>query len=148
MNHHAPKPSRAYELRHTVSFAETNLVGNVYFTRHLEWQGRCREMFLRDHCPEVLEALREDLALITLNCRCEYFAELSAFDDISLRMRLGEVKQNRLVLDFDYFRVEPNDKATLVARGQQQLAIMRRAGAGLIPAPVPDSLRTALTAYE
>ena len=38
---------RYYEYRHVVGFKETNVVGNVYFTNHLEWQGRCREMFLR-----------------------------------------------------------------------------------------------------
>lgn len=139
---------RAYEMRHTVGFAETNLVGNVYFTRHLEWQGRCREMFLRDHCPEVLDALRIDLALITLSCRCEYLAELSAFDEIMLRMRLGGLTQSHLVLEFDYLRCEPDGGETLVARGQQQLAVMRRDNGELAPAPVPASLRSALATYE
>ena len=43
--------SRAYEYRLVVGFEETNLVGNVYFVNHLRWQGKCREMFLRDHAP-------------------------------------------------------------------------------------------------
>lgn len=142
-----PRTARAYEMRHTVAFAETNLVGNVYFTRHLEWQGRCREMFLRDHCPEVLAALRTDLALITLHCRCDYLAELDAFDEIAVRMRLGGIAQNRLTLDFEYWRLAP-DAELLVARGQQQLAVMRRDGSGLVPAPIPAGLRAALAAYE
>jgi len=44
---------RSYEYRHVVSFEETNLVGNVYYVNHLRWQGRVREMFLRDHAPGV-----------------------------------------------------------------------------------------------
>ena len=53
---------RAYEYRHVVGFEETNLVGNVYFTEHLRWQGRCREMFLKEHAPEVLaERLEQGL---------------------------------------------------------------------------------------
>lgn len=147
MNALPRKPRRAYELRHTIAFAETNLVGNVYFTRHLEWQGRCREMFLRDHCPEVLDALRDDLALITLSCHCDYLAELDAFDDIVVRMSLGNVTQNRLLLEFEYWR-QRNAEESLVARGHQQLAVMRRDGATLTPAPIPDGLRAALAAYE
>jgi enediyne core biosynthesis thioesterase len=138
---------RAYEYRHCVGFAETNLVGNVYFTRHLEWQGRCRELFLRDHCPEVLAALHADLALITLHCRCDYLDELSAFDDIIVRMRLGGITQNRLLLEFEYWRSRDGTE-TLVARGQQQLAVMRRAGERLLAAAVPDGLRAALVHYE
>ena len=35
----------------------------------------------------------------------------------------------------------------LVARGEQQIACMRREGEKLLPAPVPPSLRAALAAY-
>ena len=43
-----------YEYRHLVGFEETNLVGNVYYVNYLRWQGRCREMFLLEHAPDVL----------------------------------------------------------------------------------------------
>jgi len=147
MNGDRPVPARSYEYRHSVGFAETNLVGNVYFTRHLEWQGRCRELFLRDHCPEVLDALRGDLALITLNCRCDYLDELNAFDEIVLRMRLGGIAQNRLSLEFDYWRSRGGTE-TRVAHGQQQLAVMRRDGERLVATAIPEGLRAALARYE
>src|SRR5689334_6146148 len=96
---------RCYEYRHVVTFQETNLVGNVYYTHHLAWQGRCRELFLREHAPDVIEQLRGDLSLATVRCSCEYFAELSAFDEIIVRMRLLELVQNRITLGFEYWRV-------------------------------------------
>jgi enediyne biosynthesis thioesterase len=133
---------RFYEYRHVVSFQETNLVGNVYFTHHLAWQGRCREMFLRDHAPDVIDELSRGLALATVSCACEYLAELAAFDEISVRMRLAELVQNRLRLAFEYWLGEQ-----LVARGEQQIACMKRDGKKLLPAPVPPSLRVALAAY-
>ena len=40
--------TRVYEYEHVVTFDETNLVGNVYYTNHLRWQGHCRELFLRE----------------------------------------------------------------------------------------------------
>lgn len=133
---------RYYEYRHIVSFQETNLVGNVYFTNHLGWQGRCRELFLREHAPDVMDELGRGLSLATISCACEYFAELAAFDEVSVRMRLAELVQNRMRLAFEYWRGEE-----LVARGEQQIACMKRDGEKLSPAPVPQTLREALAAY-
>jgi enediyne biosynthesis thioesterase len=134
---------RHYEYRHIVSFEETNLVGNVYYTHHLSWQGRCRELFLRDHAPEVIEELSAGLSLATVRCSCEYFAELTAFDEVIIRMGLAELLQNRITLVFDYWRGEE-----LVARGEQQVACMKREAGRLVPAAVPMSLREALAAYS
>ncbi len=133
---------RHYEYRHVVGFQETNLVGNVYYTHHLSWQGRCREMFLRDHAPEVMDELTRGLVLATVRCSCEYFVELTAFDEVMVRMRLAELLQNRITLAFEYWR-----GAELVARGEQQVACMKREGARVVPAIVPPSLREALAAY-
>jgi enediyne biosynthesis thioesterase len=135
-----------YEYRHIIGFQDTNLVGNVYFTRHVEWQGRCRELFLRDHAPDVLSELNRGLALATVRCSCEYFAELRAFDEIIVRMRLAELVQNRLTLSFEYWR-EETEGEKLVARGEQQVACMKHQDGQLTPAPVPASLRTALALY-
>ena len=67
---------RAYEYRHVVGFEETNLIGNVYYANHVRWQGRCREMFLRDRAPEVIEALKHGLALVTTRVSQPYRAFL------------------------------------------------------------------------
>jgi enediyne biosynthesis thioesterase len=137
---------RSFEYRHVVSFQDTNLVGNVYYTNHLTWQGRCREMFLREHAPDVAEEITRGLSLATVRCACEYFAELSVFDEVIVRMRLAELVQNRLTLAFEYWRVRGSQEE-LVARGEQQVACMTRDGDKLSPAPVPASLREALAQY-
>ena len=141
-----------YEYRHVVGFEETNLVGNVYYVNHLRWQGRCREMFLREHCPELLARLSGDpgangLALVTVHCSCDYFAELAAFDQVIVRMRLGEIVQNRITMLFEVFRSGDGGEER-VARGEQQVACMRREGeAAMVAAPVPEELREALAPY-
>ncbi len=132
-----------YEYRHIISFADTNLVGNVYFTNHLNWQGRCREMFLRDHAPEVIDELQRDLALVTVRVSCEYLAELVAFDELVIRMRLASHTQNRATMSFEYWR-QKGDSEELIARGEQQIACMRRNGEQLAPAPFPKALQEAL----
>lgn len=138
---------RAYEYRHVVGFEETNLVGNIYYVNHLRWQGRCRELFLRDHAPDVLDRLREGLVLATVRCACEYLAELSAFDEVIVRMRLGELAQNRILLRFEYYRVDA-DREDLVARGEQLVACLERRDGQMFPIPIPPSLREALRPYQ
>lgn len=138
---------RAYEYRHQVGFEETNLVGNVYFVNHLSWQGRCREMFLREHAPAVLEEMRDGLSLVTTRCSCEYLDELTAFDEVVVRMRLADLTQNRMTLSFEYWRRDAHGES-LVARGEQGVAFMRRAGGAMAAAPVPESLRSALEPYR
>ncbi|MBP2702999.1 acyl-CoA thioesterase [Microbispora sp. RL4-1S] len=137
-----------YEHRQVVTFADTNVVGNVYFTHYFEWQGRCRERFLADQAPEVLQALAGDLVLVTVDCSCEFFAELYALDEVSIRMSLGGVDDNRVTMDFGYYRVGAGP-ARLVARGRQTIACLRRGpGGALVPVEIPGPLRRALDRYS
>lgn len=138
---------RCYEYRHVVGFEETSVVGNVYYVNHLRWQGRCREMFLSDHAPGVLNELKGGLSLATLRCSCEYIMELRAFDVIAVRMRLEALVQHRLTLAFEYWRLA-GSKEELVARGEQEIACLIREGDRLTPTPVPQDLRTALRAFS
>lgn len=138
---------RAYEYRHIVGFEETSLAGNVYYSNHVRWQGRCREMFLREHAPEVVNSFASGFALVTTRVSCEYLAELSAFDEIIIRMRLGALKQNRIVMLFEYWRIN-QDGEELVARGEQEVACMRREGDQTLPAPIPTALREAFKPYQ
>ncbi|WP_287676637.1 MULTISPECIES: acyl-CoA thioesterase [unclassified Microcystis] len=92
---------KAYEYHHIVSFQETNLVGNVYYANYVQWQGRCREMFLKDNAPDIITELCQGLALVTVRVSCEYLSELFAFDHVIIRMRLGEIKQNRITMLFE-----------------------------------------------
>ena len=132
-----------YEYRHVVSFAETNLVGNVYYTHHLNWQGRCREMFLREYAPDVIGELQGDLALVTVRVSCEYLDELAVFDELVIRMRLVSYAQNRATMHFEYWR-QKGDQEELIARAEQQVACMRRNGDSLAPTPFPKTLQAAL----
>jgi enediyne core biosynthesis thioesterase len=137
----------AYVYRHVVGFEETNLVGNVYYTNHLRWQGRCRELFLRDHAASVVGELARGLALVTVRVACDYLAELTALDAVEVHMRLSGRTQNRLSLLFEYWCVS-REPAELVARGEQQVACMRRDGPRLLPAPIPEALLQALRIYS
>ena len=135
-----------FEYSHVVGFEETNLVGNVYYVNYLRWQGRCREMFLRERAPAVLDDVRADLKLFTLRVDCEFYAEITAFDELSLRMRLDELTQTQVQFTFDYVRVT-NNAEDLIARGKQRIACMRGPNTNTVPTRVPDALRIALAPF-
>ena len=136
----------SYEYRHRVLFEDTNLVGNVYFTRYLAWQGACRELFLFERAPSVVEELAKGLALVTTRCSCEYLAEAVAGDEVVVRMRPARLTRNLITLDFEYWRLGPPE--VLLARGEQQVACMRRVGEGMEPEPIPEELRAAIEPYR
>jgi enediyne core biosynthesis thioesterase len=136
-----------YELRHRVGFEETNFVGNVYYTHYLRWQGHCRERFLKEEAPSVLaEIMHGDLKLFTLKAGCEFFAEITAFDELSVRMRLDELTQTQIQFSFDYVHLT-DDGESLVARGTQRIACMRGPNNATAPTRVPAQLLQALAPY-
>ncbi len=137
---------RYYEYRHIVGFEETNLVGNVYYVNYLRWQGRCREMFLKDKAPAVLDDVRGDLKLFTLKVDCEFYAEITAFDELSIRLRLEELTQTQVQFAFDYVQVTEG-RDLVVARGRQRIACMRGPNTATVPTRVPEALRAALAPY-
>lgn len=137
---------RYFEIRHTVGLEETNLVGNVYYVNYLRWQGRCREMFLKEKAPTILAELQGDLKLFTLKVECEFFAEITAFDELSVRMRLDELTQTQIQFSFEYIQLR-GEQELLVAKGAQRIACMRGPNTATVPSRVPAELRKALVPY-
>ncbi|MEU2613195.1 acyl-CoA thioesterase [Micromonospora sp. NPDC007271] len=134
---------RVYLYRHLVTFDETNLVGNVYFAHYLHWQGHCRERFLADHAPGVLAAVATgELALVTVSCAMDYFAECYAMDHVEVEMTLAGRGGNRIEMDFRFRRGD-----AIVGAGRQTVACMARSGERLVATPVPAELAAALDEY-
>jgi len=138
---------RFFEYRHVISFEETNVVGNVYYANHVLWQGRCREMFLREYAPDVSARISQGLALITLKVSCDYQSQLYAFDEVALRMRVGWVRHNRMSLLFEYVRLR-GDEVERVAVGEQHTACMQLTDGRLAPCAWPASMAAAIEQHH
>jgi enediyne biosynthesis thioesterase len=135
---------RTFDLQHIVAFEETNLVGNVYFTNYFSWQGRCREMFLREHAPQVLAELQSGaLRLVTVHASCDFVDEFVAFDDILVRLSLNRFLAYGLSLNFEFSR-----GGHVLARGRQDIKFLRRSGERWDLAEIPGSLMEVLRHYE
>jgi enediyne biosynthesis thioesterase len=138
--------ANAFVYRHTISFEETNVVGNVYFAKHISWQGKCREMFLKTHAASVLGEIYDDLRLVTLNVSCDYYEEFHAFEEVEIHMRLEGIWQHRIGMSFEYYVVQ-NSNRRLMAVGRQNIGCLRATDSGMVPVAPPDALRIALERY-
>jgi enediyne biosynthesis thioesterase len=109
---------RPYRYSLTVAFQDTNLVGNVYFAHYFAWQGKCREGFLRDHAPQILDDFRLGFGMITKDAECRFVREARAFDEIVIEMFLDQLTPLGVRMRFEYYRVEETGPV-LLAEGSQ-----------------------------
>jgi enediyne core biosynthesis thioesterase len=137
-----------FDLRHVVTFEETNVVGNVYYSSYFSWQGRCRELFLRCHAPDLLAELESGrLRMVTAHASCDFLDEFRAFDEVQIRMRLLGLIPFGVSLGFDYSTVVGGDMSgDVTARGRQDIKFLRRQGDQWQLAQVPPSLAAVLSA--
>lgn len=156
-----PKKPEPFKYKHIVSFEETNLVGNVYFSNFIKWQGLCREAFLFNHVQQISDESSKmipistllssgKLALVTLNTACNYLKELKAFDKISIHLHLEGVNNNRIKMKFLYYIEHETAKEELIAEGSQEIACMERddsGGMNVYKDQIPYELFVALKPY-
>ncbi|WP_142786396.1 type I polyketide synthase [Changchengzhania lutea] len=153
------KDTKLFKHSFTVDFEETNLVGNVYFSNYTKWQGKCREAFLRQNVMKItnekgekepITSLLSDgrLALITCSTECKFLKELSAFDTVNMYIALDDLINNRIFMNFNYYR-ETEDGEELVAKGKQEVACMERTNEGIktYREGIPKELKNALLQY-
>jgi enediyne biosynthesis thioesterase len=135
-----------FEYKHIVTLEETNVVGNVYFANHIRWQGKVRELFMKQFAPDVVD-LFSHISLITTKVSCSYFKELFAFDNIIIRMFVTSLTQNKIDMKFEYFR-DKQSYEELVAQGHQQIVCMKKENEILVPEKLPESLFLAVSSFH
>jgi enediyne biosynthesis thioesterase len=95
----------------------------------------------------VLRELQLDLQLFTLNSECEFFANVGAFDELSIRMKIEEITQTQIQFSFDYVKLAENGGEQPVGRGYQRIVCMRGQHTDTVPCRVPEELQEALAPY-
>jgi NAD(P)-dependent dehydrogenase (short-subunit alcohol dehydrogenase family)/acyl-CoA thioesterase FadM/3-hydroxymyristoyl/3-hydroxydecanoyl-(acyl carrier protein) dehydratase len=129
------------------TFAEANLVGNVYFANYFTWQERLRDLFLHHAAPEVGRDAGKAGEPLCLECRMDYLREAMPFDRIEVVLSARAVEESRAVLGFDYFKLLPDGVRQKISVGRQDVVWVRR-GRGGAPgeAPFPEVILQALSA--
>ena len=141
-------PVTQFEMRHIVTFEETNVVGNVYYSNCFSWQGRCRELFLRRYVPELLAELEAgELRMVTAHASCDFSDEFRAFDEVLIHMRLLGFIPFGVSLGFEYSVLGAHEQpGDVIARGRQDIKFLRRQGDSWELAQLAPSLAAVLGA--
>lgn len=137
-----------FEYRFITTFEETNLVGNVYFANYVVWQGKCREMFLHEYCPDIITEINNGLLLITLDLSVQYISQLYAFDTVVMRMSLESMSASRLQMTFEYYKQEADNSLILTCTGTQATAAMKQISGKVVPVSFPDSVFQVFEEYD
>jgi enediyne core biosynthesis thioesterase len=142
----------AYVYRPDITFDDTNVVGNVYFANFIRWQGACREMFLKQHAPEVLRTVTDGkLILHTTSVSCDYSdpVGVSVTDSIAVEMTLAHLRGGRMTVAFDYERESPDGLVPRqrIASGKQAICCKRPSPDGPVPTVFPVELLLALREF-
>jgi enediyne biosynthesis thioesterase len=135
-----------FETSFVTTFADTNVVGNVYFANYISWQGKCRELFIAEFCRDVLAEINAGLALVTLDLSCRYVEQLRALDKVVMRMNVEELSESRMLMSFLYYR-QDQDRQTLVCQSHQSAASMRYIDGNFVVVPFPASMLDAIREY-
>jgi len=136
----SPNGESYFEYRFITTFEETNVVGNIYFANFVVWQGKCREMFLYEYCPDIINEIYNGLALITLDLSVQYISQFFAFDKVVMRMYLETQSSSRLLMRFEYLKEEEDKSLTLCCKGTHATAAMIEVNGKMIPTNFPDSM--------
>ena len=107
---------RWFEYRHLVTFGDTNVVGNVYFTNFFIWQGKSREALLAQFYPEIADDLRQGFGMITEFAHQDFSHEAVLFDEILVRMTVTALSRTRIEFDFEFLR---GKDSKLLSTGKQ-----------------------------
>ncbi|SFD99189.1 enediyne biosynthesis thioesterase [Actinopolyspora alba] len=136
--------STTFDIEHTVTADDTDYARNVFFADFLKWQGHSRDRFLMRYAPDFLEELNSARTVITTRCQCEYFLAVTVADTVSIRLSIPTVYFNLAILRFAYHLLDPDNNDPLVARGEQQVACVRRDENETVPTSWPrEVLRAA-----
>ncbi len=109
---------RYFEYEQLVTFQDTNLVGNVYFSKYFEWQGKCREALLLEHYPEITKDLQEGFGMATEFAHMDYRSEAFLNDKVLCQMHIPELSRTRIAFSFNFYR---KSDMLLLAEGQQAI---------------------------
>jgi enediyne biosynthesis thioesterase len=135
-----------FEYKFITTFEETNLIGNVYFANYAIWQGRCREIFLYEFCPDVIEEIKNGLLLVTLDMNITFLNQTFVLEKILMRMSIDAKSDTSLLMKFDYYK-EENDRLNIVANGLQTIVAMKSINDKMVTVNLPHSLLSFMENY-
>jgi len=139
--------NRSYNYRLTATISDTNMEGNVYWTRFCEWFGKARELFLISLLPDgvnVAEFLKSQrIAIITCDVYMKFLKPVYFTDRIVVKINTDNFGKCSVVI---VVTIVNEDTEEVVAIGRQKLAFTDTETKEFVP--IPSLLKEAAIAYE
>jgi acyl transferase domain-containing protein/NAD(P)-dependent dehydrogenase (short-subunit alcohol dehydrogenase family)/acyl-CoA thioesterase FadM/acyl carrier protein len=127
------------------SLSHANMVGNIYYATYYEWKGQTRDRFFYNLIPDYYHGVGEKGEMICIESRVDHLREAMPFDRILVRMALKTLRRFSMVLQFDFFRLNPDNSSTKLAHGMHRAAWVTRDNLGEpIATAWPETLLYAL----
>lgn len=117
-------PGNAFTFNFTVYLKDTNLFGNVYFSRYFEWQGMAREAYFQT-VKDYQKIMRSGIKLITKKASTVYEHECTAFENIIITIRNKGIKRFSFTM---VFTIQNSDTNVVLARGEQMIGFADQTG--------------------
>jgi acyl-CoA thioesterase FadM len=112
------------------SLSHSNMVGNIYYATYYDWKGQTRDHFFYKLIPDYFHGVGEKGEIICLKSRVYHLREAMPFDRIIVRMALKTLRRCSMVLQFDFFRLNPDNSRTKLAYGTHQAVWVTRDSTG------------------
>lgn len=105
-----------FEHIHEVTFADTNMVGNVYFATYFMWMGKCRDVVMAEHYPELKDHIKNGFGFATEYAHIDFLQEAFLFDTVVVKMMITDLSRTRIEFTYEFVNTSHD---TIIAKGQQ-----------------------------
>jgi enediyne biosynthesis thioesterase len=135
--------SRIFTTEKVITFKDTNVFGNVYFSNYIEYQGEIREKFLLSSFPDINKFFtKKKLKLVTIDVYNKFISSSYFGDTLIIELTTSDLNAATCKLNINF-----KNKATgeMVGEGYQRLVIVNSKGKAI---KVPEILRELLDFYQ
>jgi len=134
------KSGRAFHLRRTVQFAETDLASVLHFSNYYRMMEEIEHAFWRSHgmCV-IVNGADGQISWPRVATSCEYFAPAHFEDELDLYFVVEHVGERSLTSQVEFLR-----KGERIARGRTTAVCCRMEGGTFGSIAIPDELRAKL----
>ena len=126
------------------TLAESNLVGNIYFSNYSKWLGKVRDTFFYNILSEYYKGLGEKGEFRCLSCDINHLGEAMPFDKLIIKMYLDKAYENGLDLNFEFYKERENKTIQKLAFARHRIVWSKMQVNRLYSEKIPDQLRKVL----
>ena len=117
-------PHKIFAYEKVITFKQTNVMGNTYFSNYVEWQGEAREMLLLQH-PEASNFLTQNqhIFLVTHSLSHRFVTNTFFGDRVRVEVTTKNILDYSLMMVFRYRHAGNN---SLIGEGWQKVCFLDR----------------------